>query len=220
MYNVLEKLRTEPGLRHYNTTAQHSTAQHSTAQHSTAQHSTAQHSTAQHSTAQHSTAQHSTAQLSEHDLHVYNAGLIGILRQLHDELDRAVFDAYGWPHNLTTEQILERIVALNAERRAEEASGLIRWLRPEYQSPNYVPTTATLAGFIEEAPITRRKQTWPTAIPDQFRVIKEAMRSTSPQTPQQIASAFRPAPRTRVAEILATLTALGQARESAGRYSL
>ena len=61
MYNVLEKLRTEPGLRHYNTTAQHSTAQHSTAQHSTAQHSTAQHSTAQHSTAQHSTAQHSTA---------------------------------------------------------------------------------------------------------------------------------------------------------------
>ncbi len=69
------------------------------------------------------------------------AGLIGILRELHDDLDRAVFDAYGWPHNLTTEQILERVVALNAERRAEEGSGLIRWLRPDFQAPNAVATT-------------------------------------------------------------------------------
>jgi len=159
-------------------------------------------------------------EFTEQDHNIYDVGLIGILRELHDELDRAVFDAYGWPHDLTAEQILYRVVALNAERRTEEASGVIRWLRPEYQSPNYVPTTGTLAGFIEEAPVTRRKQPWPTAIPDQFRVIKEAMRSASPQTPQQIASSFRPAPRTRVAEILATLAALGQARESAGRYSL
>ena len=159
-------------------------------------------------------------EFTDQDHHIYDAGLIGILRELHHELDHAVFAAYGWPHDLTTEQILERIVALNAERRAEEASGLIRWLRPEYQAPNYVPTTATLEGFIEEAPATRRKQSWPAAIPDQFRVVKDAMRSATPQTPQQIASNFRPAPRTRVAEILATLTALGQARESAGRYSL
>ena len=44
-----------------------------------------------------------------------------MLRQLHDELDAAVFDAYGWPPALTDEEILERLVALNAERAAEEA---------------------------------------------------------------------------------------------------
>jgi hypothetical protein len=36
----------------------------------------------------------------------------------------------------------------------------------------------------------------------------------------QIAANFRPAPRTRIAEILETLTALGQVRESASRYSM
>jgi SAM-dependent methyltransferase len=161
-------------------------------------------------------------ELTEHDRNIYDAGLIGILRELHDSLDRAVFDAYGWPHDLTTDEILARVVALNAERRAEEASGLIRWLRPEYQAPTAVPTARTLEGFIDEAAPTtaRRKQPWPAAIPDQFRAIKEAMRAASPQTPQQIAAGFRPAPRTRVAEILATLTALGQAREAEGRYSL
>ena len=33
------------------------------------------------------------------------------------------------------EAILERLVALNAERAAEEARGLVRWLRPEFQNP-------------------------------------------------------------------------------------
>jgi hypothetical protein len=162
-------------------------------------------------------------EFTEQDHHIYDAGLIGSLRELHDSLDSAVFDAYSWPHTLTPEQILERIVELNKARRDEEASGLIRWLRPEYQAPNYVPVTAALGGFLDEVPaagLRNRKQPWPAAIPDQFRVVKDAMRSAAPQSPQQIAAAFRPAPRTRVAEILATLTALGQARESAGRYSL
>lgn len=35
------------------------------------------------------------------------------------------------------EAVLERLVALNAERAAEEARGLIRWLRPEYQNPEH-----------------------------------------------------------------------------------
>ena len=45
------------------------------------------------------------------------------------------FAIHGWPSTLTDEQILERLVALNAERVAEEARGLIRWLRPEFQNP-------------------------------------------------------------------------------------
>jgi hypothetical protein len=161
------------------------------------------------------------AEFTEQDQNVYQAGLIGVLRELHDELDRAVFDAYGWPHDLTSEQTLERLVVLNVERRAEEASGLIRWLRPEYQAPNALPVTATLSGFVDETPTAvRHKQLWPASIPDQFRVIKDALRAGPLQTPQQIAAGFRPAPRRRVTEILDTLTTLGQARESAGRYSL
>ncbi len=34
----------------------------------------------------------------------------------HKRLDDAVLDAYGWPHDLTDDQILERLLALNLER--------------------------------------------------------------------------------------------------------
>jgi hypothetical protein len=36
-----------------------------------------------------------------------------MLDHLHVSLDHAVLDAYGWPHNLSKEQILERLLALN-----------------------------------------------------------------------------------------------------------
>jgi hypothetical protein len=65
---------------------------------------------------------------------IYDQGLVGILKQLHDELDAAVAEAYGWPNHLSTDVILTRLVALNAERAAEEAKGTVRWLRPEYQN--------------------------------------------------------------------------------------
>ena len=162
--------------------------------------------------------------LTPQDRDFYDAGLIGILRDLHDELDRSVFVAYGWPHDLTTDEILARIVSLNAERRAEEASGLIRWLRPEFQAPTAVPLARTLEGFVEEAPAAattaRRKQPWPDTLPEQVRAIKEVLRGSPGQTPQEVASTFRPASRTRVSEILTTLVALGQARSEGDRFSL
>lgn len=58
-----------------------------------------------------------------------------------------VLAAYGWPATLTDEQILERLVALNAERAAEEARGHNRWLRPEFQCR---PARPSLAGDGEE----------------------------------------------------------------------
>lgn len=66
---------------------------------------------------------------------IHEQGLVSVLKKLHDDLDAAVFDAYGWPHDISDEQILEKLVALNAERAAEEANGVIRWLRPEFQAP-------------------------------------------------------------------------------------
>ena len=68
---------------------------------------------------------------------IKDEGLILILKELHERLDRLVFQAYGWPADLSDEEILERLVALNAERAREEAAGLVRWLRPDYQIPRF-----------------------------------------------------------------------------------
>jgi hypothetical protein len=40
------------------------------------------------------------------------------LANLHERLDAAVLDAYGWPTSLTDAELLERLLALNLEREA------------------------------------------------------------------------------------------------------
>jgi len=52
------------------------------------------------------------------------------------------------------------------------------------------------------------------------RAVKDALRASPLQSAQQVASAFKPASRARVSEILETLTALGQARRVEDRYTL
>ncbi len=79
----------------------------------------------------------SGAVLTPEDEDVKHRGLVIILKELHEQIDRAAFDAYGWPHTLSDEEILARLVALNAERAEEEARGLVRWLRPDYQRPRF-----------------------------------------------------------------------------------
>ncbi len=73
--------------------------------------------------------------LTAQDRAIHDRALVSTLRQLHDDLDAAVAAAYGWPWPMEDEEILERVVALNAERAAEEARGVIHWLRPDYQNP-------------------------------------------------------------------------------------
>jgi hypothetical protein len=79
----------------------------------------------------------SSAALTPEDEDVKHRGLVLILKELHEQIDRAAFDAYGWLHTLSDEEILARLVALNAERAEEEARGLVRWLRPDYQRPRF-----------------------------------------------------------------------------------
>lgn len=74
---------------------------------------------------------------SAKDEDVRRRGLVLVIRELHDEIDRLTLDAYGWPKNLPDDAILERLVALNAERAREEAAGAVRWLRPEFQAPRF-----------------------------------------------------------------------------------
>ena len=75
--------------------------------------------------------------LTEAEIDIRDRGRVLILKDLHDTIDRLTFRAYGWPETLSDEEILERLVALNKERRAEEARGQVRWLRPEYQIPRF-----------------------------------------------------------------------------------
>ena len=49
---------------------------------------------------------------SELEKVIHEQGLVSVLKQIHDDLDAAVFEAYGWPATLTDEEILERLVAL------------------------------------------------------------------------------------------------------------
>jgi len=161
-------------------------------------------------------------ELTAEERTAYDAGLVGVLGELHEELDAAVFAAYGWPVRLTNEEILGNVAALNEQRRAEEVSGVVRWLRPEFQAPNEMAVQAALEGFVpvEAAAAARRKQPWPVTLTEQVRAIKSVLRAAPLQTPQQIASGFKPASRTRVTEILETLTALGQTRQVEDRYLL
>ncbi|MFM8295084.1 MAG: class I SAM-dependent DNA methyltransferase, partial [Microcystaceae cyanobacterium] len=117
---------------------------------------------------------------SEPDQAYNNRALVSILKQIHDELDTAVFTAYGWPQTLTDSEILERLVALNLERAEEEKNGLIRWLRPDYQAPEQVTAQPEIEGIeIEETlPTTAREiPPFPSTIKEQLSVIRELLRA-------------------------------------------
>jgi hypothetical protein len=72
--------------------------------------------------------------LDESEKAIHDAGCVGVIDELHNQIDRAVADAYGWSIDLSDEEILARLVTLNKERTEEEKGGIIRWLRPEYQA--------------------------------------------------------------------------------------
>ena len=124
-----------------------------------------------------------------------NKALVSTLKQIHDDLDKAVLYAYGWPHTITNEQILENLVALNAERAEEERNGLIRWLRPEYQAPEQPqPQQVTLEVLPSEEPIIApvEQQKWPTKPKEQLAAIRDLLRTTPGEwSTQQIAAQFK-----------------------------
>ncbi len=79
----------------------------------------------------------STVTLTPEEQDIHDKALVTTLKHLHDRLDDAVARAYGWPADLSEQEILGRLVALNKERAAEEARGHVRWLRPDYQIPRF-----------------------------------------------------------------------------------
>jgi hypothetical protein len=160
--------------------------------------------------------------LSDRDKAIHDDGLISILKQIHDDLDAAVLEAYGWPINLTDDELLSRLVHLNSERVEEERTGTVRWLRPEYQKPSEGVAAAfgTTVEVVVHGAKKATKTVWPKTIPEQARAVRQALTSqTGAASAKQLAKTFSRASVDRVEELLQTLVSLGQARETEeGRY--
>ncbi len=157
---------------------------------------------------------------------IYDKGLVAVLKSFHDDLDAAVLEACGW-HDLVGQPasdatLLERLVQLNAERSAEEAQNQIRWLRTEFQAP--AQTQTPMAGLGDSgqrnvppdaAPISPTAPApWPLSLPEQIAALASSLKAT-PQSEQQLAARFtgKGKWKTRLPELLATLAALGRARQ-------
>jgi hypothetical protein len=160
----------------------------------------------------------------------HERGLATVLRELHDELDAAVAEAYGWPADLSDEEILSRLAALNAERAAEEKQGKIRWLRPDYQTKSRAERRKEQATLDYDLPPTpapaakdkkgkgakakdEPKLAGPAGIREQtqaVRVVADALlKSGVAITPEAVAERFARAPRAKVQEILQAMETLG-----------
>lgn len=152
---------------------------------------------------------------------IHEQGLVSVLKQIHDDLDAAVFDAYGWPQTLTDEEILEKLVALNAERAEEERRGFVRWLRPEFQNPGGTQTASQTSIALDDdedaaeaaAPVAKDVPQWPKQLREQVSAVRDLIvqqgRTTSALSVPEIAHAFKGAKRSEIEAVLEALAALG-----------
>jgi hypothetical protein len=150
---------------------------------------------------------------------IKDKGLILILKELHEKIDALVFEAYGWPQSLTDEEILERLVALNHERAAEEKRGHVRWLRPEYQIPRFgkaldkqAAKEEQLEAALDIAAAGTKKASFPTDAVGQTAAVFAALAaSQGTVTAADIAAGFRKSKNLEktIAGVLASLTRLG-----------
>lgn len=165
---------------------------------------------------------------------IHEHGLVGVLKSLHDELDAAVLQAYGWA-DLTlpsdTDTLLLRLVELNAKRAAEEATGTVRWLRPEFQQAGQGEQAALETGAEDadegedetaEAKPTKAavvQRPWPTGLTEQIKAVAEVLAGAGRSLDLEgLAGHFngRGRWRDRLPTIVETLEALGRIRRVAG----
>ncbi|MEO8811279.1 MAG: hypothetical protein ABI376_00005, partial [Caulobacteraceae bacterium] len=155
----------------------------------------------------------------------FDRGSVLVLAELHAEIDALTLAAYGWPSDLGGDGLLGRLVALNAERAAEEARGQIRWLRPLYQGPRAKVTTAgpehagDLIGAMPAAPAGAAP--WPKDARTQVLAIKGLL-AEGDADPAALAARFKGrAAAADIRRLLAVLQRDGQVRRAAdGSYGL
>ena len=208
--------------------------------------------------------------LSAKEKVTHTNGLVSVLAELHDRIDTLVLQAYGWadlapalvgqpggtlpwPEKPAAqaeaeEELLLRLVALNAERAAEEARGVVRWLRPEFQDPARRSAAAALTvatqdemdlGGDDAAPLPAKttkggkakaaaaaaitKRAWPNTLPEQMRGVASVLTTSArPIGLDVIAANFtgRGPWKRRIPQILEALAALGRARVVNGLWTL
>ncbi|AKS41177.1 hypothetical protein HNQ63_002534 [Wenzhouxiangella marina] len=163
------------------------------------------------------------------------------MSELHDELDRAVFTAYGWDEladqlvgrpGATTpwpekpedqleaeEELLQRLVNLNHQRAAEEAQGKIHWLRPDYQAPDETPEQTKLHTGKRDKPAkpaaaapSTKKIAWPKTLQAQIRAVRDQL-ATTPMDAQTPAAQFKRKPEKSVTQVLDALAELGMVKQ-------
>ena len=198
--------------------------------------------------------------LSPKERVTHTNGLVSVLAELHDRLDALVLQAYGWadlapalvgqpggtlpwPEKPAAqaeaeEELLLRLVALNAERAAEEARGLVRWLRPEFQDPARRGAPAPVAPTQDEMDLgddagtpavppavpaaAAARRPWPATLPEQMRGVAGVLASAArPVDLGAIEAAFtgRGPWKRRLPQILEALEALGRARGVDGLWT-
>ena len=196
---------------------------------------------------------------------IHEMGLVGVLKSLHDELDREVLAAYGWADlaaaqdeingctinaaasqnpntgagfeptttsdpatrsakkQALTATLLTRLVELNLARAAEEKTGTVHWLRPEYQAPAAFTAAkphqqGTLDVATDETASTASGHTaWPATLPAQIRAIAQILTAANhPLSAEQIARSFgkQAAWAKRLTPLLESLEAMGHARRA------
>ena len=165
--------------------------------------------------------------LSEADEAIKTKGLVLIVKELHDKLDSLVAQAYGWPETLSDEEILARLVKLNAERAAEEKRGLVRWLRPDYQRPRAGVVDAQAAaeeGAQIAAPLAieakAQKPLFPTNDLERTAAVFAALlQAEKPLDAETLAKTFRQGAKAQatIARVLASLARLGHVHSSDGK---
>jgi hypothetical protein len=200
------------------------------------------------------------APLTTKEKDIHEKGLVSVLKQLHDELDLAVLDAYGWSDlappmqvvngnapagslgtpttrdackQLLDETLLERLVALNAERAEEERRGLIRWLRPEFQNPAAAPGTQAAPATQDELDVDTEEPAaalaakptaripWPKELPDQVKAVADLLAASRvPLDEEAIAANFtgKGPWKKRLPTLLDMLVAVGRARPANNGY--
>lgn len=164
--------------------------------------------------------------LNDKERRIFDDGLVLILKELHDRLDAAVAEAYGWPADLPEEEVLTRLVDLNKERVKEEARGKVRWLRPDYQIPRFgsdkekaeqleadlgEPMAAIASGPKPTFPKDERDQT--------FAVHQMLMQAERPLEPTIIAASFKQGRKCldSVSAVIASLYRMGLVSTSDGK---
>jgi SAM-dependent methyltransferase len=169
--------------------------------------------------------------LSDKHRVIFDDGLVLILKERHERLDAAVAEAYGWPVAISDDEILRRLVALNTARAEEEARGLVRWLRPDYQISRFDTDAdkqaAAERGAQVDAPLAeavgQRRPPFPTGAVEQIAAVFSALASSAgPQDVRAIATHFRKSKTTdkRIADVLWSLARLGHVTTDGDRFLL